>query len=158
MGWWQTDVRFKNETACAVTPGLCGFRRSRTGGDHIRRRRLALELLQSDVAERLGVTESSVWNWESNGSEPEFRYMPGIIEFLGYNPLPEATTLGEQLVRHRTTLGMSQKEFATKLAVDPGTLARWERRGREPTGALLARVTRVLGDGTSKRTGFRRAG
>jgi DNA-binding XRE family transcriptional regulator len=36
-------------------------------------------------------------------------------------------TLAEQLVRHRTTLGMSQKKAAEHIGVDPGTLARWER-------------------------------
>ena len=53
--------------------------------------------------------------------------MPGIIAFLGYNPLPDAKTLGERLVRHRTTLGMSQKEVAEEIGVDQETLARWER-------------------------------
>jgi len=28
--------------------------------------------------------------------------MPAIIRFLGYNPLPAASTLAEQLVRQRT--------------------------------------------------------
>jgi transcriptional regulator with XRE-family HTH domain len=105
-------------------------------GDHIRNGRLALKLLQSDVAERLGVTESSVWNWESNGSEPEFRYMPGIIEFLGYNPLPEPEMLAERIVQRRRILGMSQKELAAELDVDPGTLARWERGERELAGGV----------------------
>jgi hypothetical protein len=34
--------------------------------------------------------------------------LPAIIEFLGYNPPPAAKTLGERLVRHRTSLGLSQ--------------------------------------------------
>jgi hypothetical protein len=34
--------------------------------------------------------------------------MPAIIQFLGYNPLPEAKTVAEPLVRHRTALGLSQ--------------------------------------------------
>jgi len=52
--------------------------------------------------------------------------MPSIIQFLEYNPLPAATTLAERLVRHRTTLGMSQKEAAREIGVGQGTLARWE--------------------------------
>ena len=54
-----------------------------TVGDHIRRRR---QLLQRDVAERIGITQSCVWNWEANGSQPDFRYKPALIAFLGYNP------------------------------------------------------------------------
>ena len=49
-----------------------------------------------------------------------------------------------QLVRHRTSLGVSQKEAARSLGVDPITLARWERGEREPTGAFLQSVRRFL--------------
>jgi transcriptional regulator with XRE-family HTH domain len=84
--------------------------------------------------------------------------MPAIIPFLGYNPLPEATTLGERLVRHRTTLGMSQKEAAQEIGVDQGTLARWERGEREPAGVMLDRVTRFLAGDKAQRTRVRRAG
>jgi DNA-binding XRE family transcriptional regulator len=35
-----------------------------TLGDHLRRRRLELGLHQKDVAKIIGVTTSSVWNWE----------------------------------------------------------------------------------------------
>ena len=110
---------------------------------HIRRRRIGLKLLQN-VAERLGVNKTSLFNWEANTSTPEIRYMPAIIEFLGYNPLPEATAWGARLVRYRTTLGMTQKEAAAHLGVDQGTLARWERGEREPQGAFLGRVKRFL--------------
>jgi len=75
-----------------------------TVGDHIRKRRLGLKLLQKDVAEQLGVDKTSVFNWEGNRSSPEIRYMPAIMNFLGYDPLPQANTLAEQLVRHRTSL------------------------------------------------------
>ncbi len=64
--------------------------------------------------------------------------MPAIIPCLGYNPLPEARSMAEQLVRHRTTLGLSQKEAAREIGVDQGTLARWERgerSGRHSIGA-----------------------
>jgi hypothetical protein len=63
--------------------------------------------------------------------------------FLGYNPLPEANGWGERLVRHRRTLGLSQKEAAKRLGVDPSTLARWERA--RAGGEFLNRVE-FLGD------------
>jgi site-specific DNA recombinase len=116
-----------------------------TVGDHLRRRRLAQKMLQKDVAEQLGVDKTSVFNWEANTSNPEIRYMPAIIRFLGYNPLPAASTLAGQLVRQRTSLGLSQKESAGRIGVDPSTLAKWERGEREPAGAFLSRVERFLG-------------
>jgi transcriptional regulator with XRE-family HTH domain len=84
--------------------------------------------------------------------------MPAIIRFLGYNPLPAASTLAEQLLRQRTSMGLSQKEAARSLGVDAGTLARWERGEREPTGAFLDSVTRFLADDTRQRVRTRRAG
>src|SRR5580658_3352619 len=70
--------------------------------------------------------------------------MPTIIEFLGYNPLPPATSLAERLVRGRTSKGLSQKEAATRMGADPTTLAKWERGEREPAGEHAARVMRFL--------------
>ena len=71
-------------------------------------------------------------------------FKPAIIRFLGYNPLPEAKTLAEQLVRYRTTLGLSREWAALELGVDAGTLARWERGEAEPTGEFLNRVKRFF--------------
>jgi transcriptional regulator with XRE-family HTH domain len=115
-------------------------------GDHVRRKRLGLKMLQRDVAEQIGVDTTSVFKWEANTAAPEIRYMPAIIRFLGYNPLPEVRALAEQLVRHRTTLGLSLQEAAKRVGVDPSTLARWERGESEPTSKCLERVVRVLGD------------
>ncbi|MFK5925465.1 MAG: helix-turn-helix transcriptional regulator [Desulfuromusa sp.] len=48
-----------------------------TLGDHLRQRRIELGLYQKDVAAKLGVTTSTVWNWEygwaiGNDLSPEF--------------------------------------------------------------------------------------
>jgi len=117
-----------------------------TLGDHIRTVRMQRKLLQREVADKLGVDKTSIYNWESNRSQPELRYMPGIIDFLGHNPLPSATTgWGERLVQRRMILGLSQKEAAKRLGIDPSTLARWERGERVPTGGFRPRVMRFLG-------------
>jgi hypothetical protein len=42
---------------------------------------------------------------------------------------------------------LSQKESAGRIGVDPGTLAKWERREREPTGGFLELVKRILQHG-----------
>ena len=53
----------------------------KTLGDHLRKKRLDLKLLQKDVARIIGVTESTIWNWE-HGTDPEKRYMKRINGFL----------------------------------------------------------------------------
>jgi transcriptional regulator with XRE-family HTH domain len=116
----------------------------RTVGDHLRRGRLIRKMLQKQVAEEIGVDKSSIHNWETAVTEPGFEYMPAIIRFLGYNPLPPGNGWGERLLRRRTTLGLSQEASAKRLGLDPGTLARWERGEREPTGVRLSRVIGFL--------------
>ena len=49
---------------------------------------MMLKLLQRDVAEQLGVDKTSVHNWEANHTKPDLQYMPAIVRFLRYNPLP----------------------------------------------------------------------
>ena len=130
----------------------------KTVGDHIRKRRLGLKVYQKDVAAQIGVDETSIHNWETNVSQPSLEYMPAIIDFLGYDPLPPAKTVAEKLVRQRTSLGLSQKESAQRLGVDPSTLARWERGEREPAGEFLVRVDHFLIQSEASRVTARRAG
>lgn len=52
----------------------------KTIGEHIRKRRMDLGLMQKEVAGIIGVTESTIWNWE-NRMNPSERYMKRIEEF-----------------------------------------------------------------------------
>jgi DNA-binding XRE family transcriptional regulator len=73
-----------------------------TLGDHIRARRLDLNLLQRQVAAQIRVRALTITNWESNESPPETHFIiPAIIEFLGYDPLPSGSSLPERLATRR---------------------------------------------------------
>jgi transcriptional regulator with XRE-family HTH domain len=116
----------------------------KTLGEEIRKRRLDLNLRQIDVSKIIGCDEMTVVNWEKGYASPRINHMPMVVEFLGFNPLQKCDALAQQIVRHRTARGLTQKEFARKLGVDPTTLARWERGERAPTGMYLSRVTETL--------------
>jgi transcriptional regulator with XRE-family HTH domain len=105
----------------------------KTLGDHLKKRRLDLELLQKEVAERLGVSVCSIRNWEKQRNSPEIWFIAPIIEFLGYDPFPEPKTLPEKLKTCRMRMGMTQEELARKLGIDPGTLRSREMGRHKPT-------------------------
>lgn len=105
---------------------------------------MELGLLQREVGQRIGASVATVWLWESNRVEPELKWMPAILDFLGYDPTPAAQTLGQRLVRHRTRLGWTQRRLAQALRVDQTTLARWETGKRAPWGEYSERVAALL--------------
>jgi transcriptional regulator with XRE-family HTH domain len=106
----------------------------KTLGDHIRKRRLDIGLLQKQVAAQVGVDTTTVFNWESNATSPQIHVLPQVIRFLGYNPLPAPESLAGRLVLTRKLLmGLTQQEMAKRLRIDPTTLGRIER-GEESEG------------------------
>jgi transcriptional regulator with XRE-family HTH domain len=87
-----------------------------------------LGLFQKYVALAIGVDTCTITNWEKGRSEPELRFIPRIINFLGYQPdATNPVTLGESIKRYRYLKGISQKELARQMGVDPSTLNRLER-------------------------------
>ena len=101
----------------------------KTLGDHLKKKRLDLGLFQKDVAKQLGVSLFSVLSWEKNRAEPELRFIPRIITFLGYLPFTDILNkpLDEKILLVQQLYGLSQEALARQLGVDPCTLARWGR-------------------------------
>ena len=112
----------------------------KTMGEEIRKRRLDLNLRQIDVAKIIGCDEMTVVNWEKGYASPRINHMAKVVEFLGFNPLQKCDTLAQKIVSRRKARGLTQKEFARQLGVDPSTLARWERGERTPEAQFLARI------------------
>jgi transcriptional regulator with XRE-family HTH domain len=97
-----------------------------TIGEHLRKRRLDLGLRQKDAARAIGANFKTYENWEQEKYEPEVRFWPGMIRFLGYDPSPEPKTLGERIQATRYRQGISQRELARRLGIDPSTITAWE--------------------------------
>lgn len=118
----------------------------KTLGDHLRKRRLDLGLLQKDVAKLLGTNLGSIVNWETNLRSPRIDYVSKIIEFIGYVPFENSaeTTLGEKIVTYRKIKGISQAELARQLGFDPGTVSQWENNHRKPEKSYLAALNALL--------------
>jgi len=121
-----------------------------TIGDHLRRRRLDLGLQQKEVAAQVGADTCSVTNWELNRTNPALRFLPGIVRFLGYVPWADRASLGARLLAFRRERGLPQTALARLLGIDPGTLSRWERGTRAPTGKYAQLVHAFLEQGVGR--------
>jgi transcriptional regulator with XRE-family HTH domain len=111
----------------------------RTTGDHLKKKRLDLKMTQEEVAAKLQTTVCTYRGWERNQRNPSFRYMPSIIEFLGYVPFDmQFEDLGQRIRAYRQILGLRQKDLARQLGVDPTTIRYLEKSKHKP-GKRVAR-------------------
>lgn len=113
-------------------------------GDHLRTVRLDRGLKQTEVAKLIGAEEATIVHWELNQTRPAIQFYPAIIEFLEYNPLPQGETVAEHLLFSRQTLGLTQRELAVKLGVDPTSIANWEHKARAPIGRYRDMLERLF--------------
>ncbi len=102
--------------------------------------------MQEQVAESIGVHFCSVQNWERGITEPAIIHLPKIIEFLGYDPVPEPAGLPLRIAYARRRLGYTQEVLASTLQVDPATIYRWENSHAVPSKATLYQIQSLLGD------------
>jgi len=95
----------------------------KTIGDHIRKKRLDLKLLQKDVAKIFNVSEDCITYWENNRSKPLIYFYPDVIRFLGYCPFVlDLNTFKGRIMAYRYLNGLSRKHFAKIMGVDPETV------------------------------------
>jgi transcriptional regulator with XRE-family HTH domain len=112
-----------------------------------------LELLQREAADQIGTRVENLTNWERGKHPPAIRFLPGIIRFLGYDPLPDGETAGDRIRQSRKKLGLSQRKLADLLGVDPSTVWKWERQRRPLSDEQAKRLEHHLN--ANKRWAFR---
>jgi len=116
-----------------------------TIGDHIKKRRLDLNLFQKDVAKLIGVKEESIYNWENNRSNPKIYLLPKIIEYLGYIPFELLKeSIGDKIIVYRKKHGLSQRKLAKLLSVDQTTIRDWERNKHKPNKKSSEIILKIL--------------
>ncbi|MBI4718263.1 MAG: helix-turn-helix transcriptional regulator [Planctomycetes bacterium] len=115
-----------------------------TLGHRIRKTRSEPGLRQKDVAARLGVDPTTIYNWERNRSQPAVRFLFLVRGFLGDPLEATGTTLAERLRSFRRTAGWSQERLAAALGLDESTVNGWERGRHRPRRRCQKRVESVL--------------
>ncbi|NKB89677.1 MAG: helix-turn-helix domain-containing protein [Acidobacteria bacterium] len=126
-------------TIRALRP-VAGYPQSQNGvGEHLRKRRTELGLRQKDVAQEMEISAWTLVNWESGETTPRVRYGPRIIDFLGFDPLPDPANFGQEVWKLRWTRGLTQRQLAALLGVDESTVRDWERGEHQATVRLFRR-------------------
>ena len=134
-----------------------------TIGGHLRRRRLQLQLHQSEAAARLKVSTVTLSRWECDKVYPTWQHHPRLIEYLGYDPFPacgprdpysnetlgvaslSSATLGEHIRMRRLEMKMTVKKCAQILKVDAKTMHGWEKHRHQPSASQKERIIVFLG-------------
>lgn len=96
------------------------------------------------VANLLGCTEQTIRFWEQDKCRPRSQQMAKLIEFLGYDPLPEVSTLGQRLLRYRQQHGLTQRGLARNLGVDPSSIWAWETGEHKPSPKSMLLIQNLL--------------
>ncbi len=112
-------------------------------GEHIKKRRLELGLLQHEAAEEMGVCAWTVINWELGETEPAVHYLHRVLRFLGYDPFPAPACFAEEVLALRRSEGLTQRELARRLQVDEGTVRFWEQAKYRPSAELRDRFEKL---------------
>jgi DNA-binding XRE family transcriptional regulator len=113
-------------------------------GEHIRKHRMDLKLFQEDVANIIGVSECTVYNWEKRGHEPEIKHIPKIIKFLGYVPFDCPGDVMGKLSYFKKIKGFSFLELGKLLGRDPDLLSSWLSHYKKPYPRNLDDINRFL--------------
>jgi transcriptional regulator with XRE-family HTH domain len=116
-------------------------------GDHVRRHRLEAGLIQREAARLIGISKKTIEGWETKRMNPGLRALPGIVVFLRYDPTAvEGRPLGPRLRAARRSRGLSIRELAEKLRVDPTTIWKWEHGRSTPFARYLPAILELVGD------------
>ena len=112
----------------------------KTIGDHLRAKRMDLNIHQKLQSTQLGCGHLSLVNWELNHHQPTLKFMPKIVEFLGYDPLPKPKGFMEELDRYRVLKGWSINRLALKIGIPYDSLKYWFKDNHPPTSSNMSRI------------------
>ena len=132
---------------CLKTPKPLDFVRDpSTLCEHLKKRRKQLGMYQKDVAELLGISEWTYLGWEVGDTMPAVRFIPKVIDFLGYDPFPEGNTFPERIRNARERRGLNRIKFAQMVGVSQWSIEQWEKGMCRPNPTNMRRLLAIAGD------------
>lgn len=116
-----------------------------TLGQHLRSRRLVLNLTQTQAAERLNTLREHYERWERDEVAPTASFWPRLIGFLGSYPWAIQSP-ADQVLMARRIVGLSHFAFGRRIQVIAKDVRKWEHGVAEPSPAMLAKVQQLVAD------------
>jgi DNA-binding XRE family transcriptional regulator len=105
------------------------------------KKRLEQLLTQVELANCIGVEETTISNWENKRSNPHIHLLLKIIEFLGYIPFEfPKVSISEKIIAYRNGHGLSQRRLVKLLGVDQTTIRYWERNKHKPNKEITKKI------------------
>lgn len=141
--WWERSPVVPPARSREIVRALAHLRRPQDNiadvrtAARLRQARLAAGWTQARLARALGVSQSTVSNWESGAglNLDQARRIYRLVRAAA----PAAEMEPDELSRLRTRLGWSQSLLAQRLGVSRATIRRWESgRVRIPIGRIEA--------------------
>ena len=96
------------------------------------------------VAQIFGISESCMTNWELHRAEPDIRYIPAIIRFIGYCPYIPTSSLTQRLRAVRWALGITHRRLAPIMGVDPDSIIVRETGRHQPVKKSMQAIKTFL--------------
>lgn len=116
-----------------------------TVGEHIKYERVRRGMRQRDLALATNADVWTVITWEKHGAEPSVKFIPAIIEWLGYDPLPTGETFGEKIRWKRKKAGLTRQQLADRVGLSYCAIEQWERNACKPLPSNLRMLERTIG-------------
>ena len=123
-------------------------------GQILGRRREALRLTRSELAHRVGVSPSTIANWELGYRVPRVQQLSALASTLSVAvseleaALPATarplSALGTLIKTRQGRLGITRAEIARRAGTDEATLSRWVHGHRQPDASGLSRLAAAL--------------
>jgi transcriptional regulator with XRE-family HTH domain len=98
-----------------------------TLGEHLKKRRRELGMLQRQAAAQMGIAAETLANWEKDKTRPVPSQFRALMEFLGYDPTEASNSLSGRFDAKRRSLGVTLDQAAQYLGWDEGSLRRYLR-------------------------------
>lgn len=115
-------------------------------GYYIRKTRKERGLVIADLTRLLGARHSNISQWETGIFAPSQKYIPRIIEFLGFVPWPCSpyqSTLSEAVRAAREIQGWRQVDLGAQAGISDRTVSLLER-GQSISLQSITRLERAL--------------